>query len=612
MIEIPVSKRSDVRNFAIIAHIDHGKTTLVDHMLRQAGVFRANEAVPERVMDNNDQERERGITIMAKNTAIVYRGVKMNILDTPGHADFGGEVERVLGLADGVILLVDAAEGPLPQTRFVLSKALEKKLPPLVVINKIDRKDARPTEVLDEVLDLFIDLSAHEEMLDFPVLFAIAREGIAKKSLDDHSRTLEPLFEAILAHIPSPEDRRSEPLQVLIANTDYDDYVGTLGIGRIVCGDIRVGQSLYRIGRDQTPTLAKVMRLYAFEGLSRKEISSARSGDLIAVAGIDELDIGDTVVAAPETPPLERIEVDPPTIRMSFMVNDSPFAGTEGKHVTSRKLRDRLHKAAKQNVALRVADGETPDRFEVSGRGELQLAVLVETMRREGYELQLGKPDVVVREIDGKPHEPMERLSVDVPEEFIGVVTERLSERKGDMIDLDRTPGGRARLTYRIPSRGLIGFRSMFLTQTRGLGVLNSIVDGWSEWKGAMARRPNGGIVADRRGRSTPYALFHLQSRGLYFVGPNVEVYEGMVIGENSRENDLDVDITREKKLVNFRSANKDDNTILVPPRPMTLEQAMEFIDEDELIEVTPESIRVRKRILASNRRPKRVAREEE
>ncbi|MBI4820923.1 MAG: translational GTPase TypA [Deltaproteobacteria bacterium] len=605
-----MTQRLDVRNFAIIAHIDHGKTTLVDHMLRQAGVFRANEDVPERVMDSNEQERERGITILAKNTAITYRGVKMNILDTPGHADFGGEVERVLGLADGVILLVDAAEGPLPQTRFVLSKALEKKLPPLVVINKIDRKDARPEEVLDEVLDLFIDLGADEDALDFPVLFAIAREGVAKKSLDDHSRNLEPLFESILASVPSPLDRRDEPLQILIANTDYDDYVGTLGIGRIVCGEIRSGQALFRVNT-QGPSPAKVMRLYGFEGLAKKEIEVARSGDLVAIAGIEELDIGDTVVATAETPALPRIAVDPPTIRMSFLVNDSPFAGTEGKHVTSRKVRERLFKAAKQNVAIRVADGETPDRFEVSGRGELQLAVLVEAMRREGYELQLGKPEVVIREIDGKFFEPMERLTIDVPEEFIGVVTERLADRKGEMLDLSRTPGGRAKLSYRIPSRGLIGFRSQFLTQTRGLGVLNSIVDGWSEWKGAMARRPNGGIVADRKGRTTPYALFHLQSRGVFFVGPNVDVYEGMVVGENTRENDLDVDVTREKKLVNFRSANKDDNTILSPPRPMTLEQAMEFIDEDELIEVTPESIRLRKRILAGGRRPKRVAREE-
>jgi GTP-binding protein len=600
--------RTDIRNFAIIAHIDHGKTTLVDSMLAQSGVFRTNEAVPDRVMDSNDQERERGITILAKNTAVHYRGTKLNILDTPGHADFGGEVERVLSLADGVVLLVDAAEGPLPQTRFVLRKAFEKRLKPIVVINKIDRSDARPAEVLDQVYDLFIDLGADEDALDFPVLYAVARRGVAHAKLGDDSTTLEPLFEAIVKHIPPPRDEREEPLQILIANTEYDDYVGRIAIGRIVRGTVRFPGSLFIHGKDKAPITQKIMRLYTFDGLRRKEIDEAASGDIVAIAGLEVSEIGDTITFDAETPPLPRIVVDPPTLRMTFLVNNSPFAGKEGKYITSRHLRDRLQKAAKQNVALRITDGDSPDQFEVAGRGELQLAVLVETMRREGYEVALSKPQVVTREIDGVLSEPMELLSIDVPEEHIGIVTERLAPRRGQMLKMENPGNGRVRMEFRIPSRGLIGFRTQFLTDSRGTGIMNSLVDGWAPYQGQVARRPNGAIVSDRIGKTTPYAIFNLQERGTIFVKPNVNIYEGMIVGENLREADMDVNLCREKKLTNIRAAGKDENTILTPPRQFSLEQAIEFIDEDELVEVTPQTIRLRKRQLACNLRVKRTA----
>lgn len=608
-----MSKREDLRNFAIIAHIDHGKTTLVDAMLGQAGIFRDNQVIPERVMDSDDQERERGITILAKNTAITYQGVKLNILDTPGHADFGGEVERVLTLADGVLLLVDAAEGPLPQTRFVLKKALEQNLKPIVVINKIDRKDARPEEVLDEVYDLFIDLSdGNEDILSFPVVYAIAREGIAKRSLTDSSPNLQPLFETILEHVPQPEDRKDEPLRILVANTEFDDYVGRIAIGRIVGGEVSQNQTLYILPENGEPKACKVMRLYCFEGLKRKEIERASSGDIIAIAGPEEVEIGDTLVADPLVSALPRIQVDPPTLRMNFIVNDSPFSGKEGKYVTSRQLRDRLKKAAKQNVSIRIRDGVTPDQFEVSGRGELQLSVLVENMRREGYELQLSKPEVVTQMVDGELMEPMELLTIDVPEQFIGVVTEKMAPRQGRMLKMETIGSGRVRMEFRIPSRGLIGFRSQFLTDTRGTGVLNSIVEGWAPYAGPVARRATGGLVSDRLGTTTPYALFNLQPRGVLFIGPNTEVYEGMLVGEHARENDLDVNVCREKKLTNIRAAGKDENVILTPAKKMSLEQTIEFIDEDELIEVTPKSIRLRKKILRSALRPKRTATIEE
>jgi GTP-binding protein len=604
-------RRQDIRNFAIIAHVDHGKTTLVDAMLRQSGVFRDNEAVPDCVMDSNDLERERQITILAKNTAITYRGVKMNILDTPGHADFGGEVERVLSLADGVLLLVDAAEGPLPQTRFVLKKALEAHLVPIVVINKIDRTDARPAEVLDEVYDLFIDLEADESVLDFPVIYAVGRLGLAYARLGDESTSLVPLFETILSRIPAPPDRREQPLQVLIANTEYDDYVGQVAIGRVTAGEITDTSPLFRRGAKGEVTPGKAMRLYSLEGLKRKEVKSAGSGDIIGIAGLDQVEIGDTIVGNPETPALPRIIVDPPTIRMTFMVNNSPFAGKEGRYVTSRQIRERLAKAAKQNVAIRIGDGETPDQFEVAGRGELQLAVLVETMRREGYELQLSKPEVVTRDLDGVLCEPMEILAVDVPEDFIGVVTEKLAPRRGQMTKMDHPGGGRVRMDFRIPSRGLIGFRNQFLTDTRGTGIMNSTVEGWAPVLGAVARRPTGALVSDRVGKVTAYAIFNLQERGTIFVKPNFEVYMGMIVGENTRESDMDVNICREKKLTNIRAAGKDENVILTPATIFTLEQAIEFIDEDELVEVTPQSIRLRKKILACNLRPKRTAQRE-
>ena len=598
--------RQDLRNFAIIAHIDHGKTTLVDAMLGQSGIYRENQARVDRVMDSNDQERERGITILAKNTSIDYKGIKLNVLDTPGHADFGGEVERVLTLADGVILLVDASEGPLPQTRFVLSKAFAGGLKPIVVINKIDRGDARPDEVLDEVYDLFIDLEAPEDELEFPVVYAIGRDGIAKTSLEAESDNLQPLFDTIVQHLPPPPDRRDEPLQVLVANTEYDDYVGKVAIGRIIAGEIQRNQTVYLHGQGGQVKSARVVSLFAFEGLGRTAVDKLGAGDIMALAGVEDVEIGDTIVADPEVPPLPRIEVDPPTLQMTFLVNDSPFAGREGKYVTSRQLRDRLIKAGKQNVALRVEDGVTPDQFSVSGRGELQLAVLVEQLRREGYELQLSKPQVVTKEIDGELHEPMERVHIDVPEEYIGVVTERMTDRKGQMLEMDNKGTGRVRITYRIPSRGLIGFRSQFLTQTRGTGIMNSLFDGWAPFQGAVARRPNGTMVSDRNGKTTPYAIFNLQPRGRMLVGPGTEVYEGMIVGEHARDNDLDVNICREKKLTNIRAAGKDDNVLLTTAKALSIEKSIEYIDEDELVEVTPESIRLRKKELRSAFRPKR------
>ena len=600
--------RQDLRNFAIIAHIDHGKTTLVDAMLAQSGIFRDHEARPERVLDSSDQERERGITIMAKNTAVDYRGVKLNILDTPGHADFGGEVERVLTLADGVVLLVDAAEGPLPQTRFVLSKAFSAGLRPIVVINKIDRQDARPAEVLDKVYDLFIDLGADEDALDFPVVYAAGRDGVATRSLEQPSHNLEPLFETILEYVPAPPDRRDGPLAVLIANTEYDDYVGRVAIGRVVAGRIRRNQDVFRRDRSGEPRPARVMRLYTFDGLARTETEEVAAGDIVALAGIEGVEIGDTLTDDPEAPALARIEVDPPTLRMTFMVNNSPFSGREGKYVTSRQIRDRLAKAAEQNVSLKVTDGETPEQFEVAGRGELQLAVLVETMRREGYEVQLSKPEVVTRMIDGERSEPMERAEVDVPEDYIGVVSEKLSARKGQMLGMTPAGGGRVRLDFRIPSRGLVGYRSEFLTDTRGTGIMNTLVDGWAPYQGRVARRPNGALVSDRAGRTTPYAIFNLQPRGRMFVMPGTEVYEGMIVGEHARESDLPVNVCREKKLTNIRAAGKDENVVVTGVRSMSLEAAIEWIDEDELVEVTPIAIRLRKKIMRAALRPKRTA----
>jgi GTP-binding protein len=597
-----------IRNFAIVAHIDHGKTTLVDAMLSQSGIFRSNEARVDRVMDSDDQERERGITIMAKNTAVMFEDTKLNILDTPGHADFGGEVERVLTLADGVLLLVDAAEGPLPQTRFVLSKAFEAKLPPIVVINKIDRNDARPEQVLDEVYDLFIELGADEDALEFPVVYAIGRDGVAKRSLDDESRDLKPLFETIVNHLPPPQAEAEAPLQALIANTEYDDYVGRVAIGRVVAGRLLKGQPAWVLKKDDEKVQARITKLYAFEGLKRQEMEQVEAGDIVALAGIEAVGIGDTVVGDPETPALPRIEVDPPTLRMMFSVNTSPLAGRDGKYVTSRQIRERLQKAAAQNVSIRVHDTDSPDTFEVAGRGELQLAVLAEQLRREGYEMGLSKPQVVLREEDGQMLEPVERATIEVPDDFIGTVTEELARRKGTMVTMQPTGTGRTRLEFRIPSRGLIGYRSQFLTATRGQGILFTLFDGWMPHVGIVGRRPTGAMVADRSGKATAYALFNLQPRGKMFVRPGTEVYEGMVVGEHSRENDLDVNVLRDKKLTNVRAAGKDEAIVLTSVQDFSLEQAIEFIDEDELVEVTPTAIRIRKRELRAAFRPKRTA----
>ena len=598
-----IEQRSDIRNIAIIAHVDHGKTTLVDAMLWQSGIFRDNESVAERVMDSIDLEREKGITIMAKNTAIYFQGTHINIVDTPGHADFGGEVERTLKMVDGVMLLVDASEGPLPQTRFVLRKAFEAHLIPIVVINKIDRPDARVQEVLDEVYDLFIDLDADEAELEFPVLYCNARKGTCRRTLDGPEETLVPLFEEIVRTVPAPRFDPEKPLQLLITSLDYDDYVGRLAIGRVFNGAIAKGQEIARCKLDGTISIAKVTQLYGTEGLTRVEIAKAGPGDIVAVAGLDEIAIGETF-SDPERPlALPPIRVDEPTIEMIFSVNTSPMAGREGTHVTSRKLKERLEREILTNVAIRLEATGSADGFKVSGRGELQLAILIEMMRREGYEMAVGKPEVITRQIDGRLHEPMELLVVDCPEEFIGVVTQKLGGRRGRMMKMANHGTGRVRMEFRVPSRGLIGFRGQFLTDTRGTGLMNHLFDGWEPWHGDIEHRPTGALVADRPGRATAYSIENLQPRGELFVSPTDEVYEGMIVGEHARENDLDVNIVREKKLTNMRASGSDDTVHLVPPRLLNLEQAIEFIKDDELVEVTPKAFRLRKRILQGNRR---------
>jgi GTP-binding protein len=598
-----MAERPDIRNVAIIAHVDHGKTTLVDAMLWQSGIFRANEHVVERVMDSIDLEREKGITIMAKNTSIHYKDVKINIVDTPGHADFGGEVERTLTLVDGVLLLVDAAEGPLPQTRFVLKKALEANLTPVVVINKIDRQDARPAEVLDEVYDLFIDLDATPDQLEFPVLYTDARKGIAKRALTDDSRTLAPLFDALLATIPPPRYDEGHGLQLRAASLDWDDYVGRLIIGRIVNGRIRQYDRVAIVRRSGAVDFAKVTVLYGYEGLKRVELAEAWAGDVVAVAGIEEMEIGETI-ADPENPvALEVMHIDEPTVSMLFSSNISPFAGREGRFVTSTQLRERLWKERRGNVAIRVEETDSPDTFKVSGRGELQLAILIEMMRREGFELEVSKPQVITRQKDGETLEPMEHLVVDVPEEFIGAVTQKLGPRKAQMLKMVNHGTGRVRLEYRIPSRGLIGYRSEFLTDTRGTGLLNHLFDGWAEWQGDIPHRANGALVADRTGKTTSYAIDHLQPRGVLFLGPGEPVYEGQIVGEHARDNDLDVNITKEKKLTNVRSSTSDEAVRLTPPRLMNLEQSLEWVRDDELLEITPKSLRLRKKTLGGRRR---------
>ncbi|MGH9908338.1 MAG: translational GTPase TypA, partial [Pyrinomonadaceae bacterium] len=560
------------------AHVDHGKTTLVDAMLRQSGTFRDNEQVRERVMDSLDLERERGITIMAKNTAVRYRDVKINIVDTPGHADFGGEVERVLKMVDGVMLLVDAAEGCLPQTRFVLRKALEARLPAIAIVNKIDRNDARPAEVVDEIYELFLDLDAKDDQIEFPILYAVSREGIAKKQIADPSEDLRPLFDQIVETIPAPEELRNDSLQLLVANLDYSDYVGRLAIGRIFSGEIAIGDTVL-VAKQSRPALkVRISQLYVFEGLKREPVERAGTGEIVALAGVEDVEIGDTVTSVENPQALPVIAVDEPTISMIFGVNNAPFAGKEGRFVTSRQLKERLDKETLGNVAIRVESTESPDQFKVSGRGELQLAILIEMMRREGYELQVSKPEVITREVDGKLVEPIEMVVVDCPEEFIGVVTEALGRRKGQMTKMVNHGTGRVRLEFDTPSRGLIGFRSEFLTETKGTGLLNTLFNRWDEWQGALRGRSTGSLVADRTGVTTAYALYNLQERGSLFVRPGTAVYEGMVLGENSRSVDLDVNAIKEKKLTTMRASTADEAVRLVPVKELSLEQALEFI----------------------------------
>jgi len=604
---MPQKTRDDVRNLAIIAHVDHGKTTLVDALLWQSGIFRDNEYVAERVMDSIDLEREKGITIMAKNTAIVYRGTRINIVDTPGHADFGGEVERTLKMVDGVMLLVDASEGPLPQTRFVLRKALESGLAPIVVINKIDRQDARPKEVLNEVYDLFIDLDATEDQLDFPVLYANARRGIVRRTPDGPDEPLTPLFEEILKTVPAPRYDDLMPLQLLITTLDYNDYVGRLAIGRVFNGRIIKGKDYGHCRLDGTVVRIRVTALYGYDGLKRVEIDEAGPGDIVAVAGLLSVTIGETISDA-ETPiALPPITVDEPTISMIVSTNDSPVAGLEGQFVTSRKLRERLFKEILTNVSIRVEETGSADAFKVSGRGELQLAILIEMMRREGYEMSVGKPTIVTKEIDGTIHEPQEQLIVDCPESFVGIVTQKVGSRKGRMTRVVNHGTGRVRLDFRIPSRGLLGFRTEFLSETRGTGIMNHLFDGYVAWQGEIPARATGALVSDRPGRTTANAIEHIQERGTMFIAPGEQVYEGMVVGENARSNDLDVNVTKEKKLTNMRASGSDDAVRLFPPRTMSLEQALEFIKEDELVEVTPKAFRLRKKILAMARRGRKV-----
>ena len=593
-----MTRRTDIRNVAIIAHVDHGKTTLVDALLHQSGIFRANQHVAERVMDSNELERERGITILAKNTAIEYGGVTINIVDTPGHADFGGEVERTLAMVDGVMLLVDASEGPLPQTRFVLQKALGLGLTPLVCINKIDRPDARIGEVVDEVYGLFIDLDATEEQLEFPLVYTNARAGTATRDLAQASEDLRPLFDLILTALPGPLVDPAQPTQFQCNNLDYNDYVGRLAIGRLKHGSLESGGQYMLCTPDAPPRLIKVTQLYGWRGLKRIETAKVTAGDIVAVAGIEEINIGDTIADREQPRALPGIRVDEPTIAMVFGANTSPWSGREGEYVTSRKLRERLLFEKRRNVSVRVEDTDSPDQLTVTGRGELQLAILIETMRREGYEMQVSKPRVVTRDIDGVLHEPLELLHVDVAEDYIGVLSQLLAVRKGKMTKMTHAGSGRVRLEFAVPSRGLIGFRSRFLTETRGTGIMNALFNGWGPWHGDIQARTNGAMVSDREGVATPYAVFHMQERGVLFIPPGTRVYEGMVIGEYSREADLNVNICREKKLTNIRAAGRDENVVITPHRDMGLEAAIEWIGDDELVEITPQSIRIRKRIL--------------
>jgi GTP-binding protein len=599
-----------LRNIAIIAHVDHGKTTLVDALLRQSGVFRSNQEVRERVLDSNDLERERGITILAKNTAVHFGDVKINIVDTPGHSDFGGEVERALKMVDGALLLVDASEGPLPQTRYVLRKALELKLPAVLVINKIDRPDARPAEVLNEVYDLFIDLDATEEQLDFPVLYTNAKTGRVRTTADGPEGDLRPLFEAIVSHIPAPPGEATGVLQLLIANLDYSDYLGRLAIGRIFSGTVRVGDTVAVAKRDGQLQTTRVTQLYAFDGLARVQIDGAACGEIVALAGFEGIEIGETVTSAEAPAPLPPLHIDEPTISMVFSVNTSPFAGREGRWVTSRHIKERLDKELLTNVSIRVEPTDTAEAFKVLGRGELQLAILIEMMRREGYELSVSNPEVVTREVAGARQEPLELFVVDLPEAYMGVVLEKMALRRGKLVKMVNHGSGRVRLEFHVPTRGLIGVRSELMTDTRGTSIMNSLLEGFIEWQGDIRRRMTGVLVADRAGDTTAYALSHIEDRGELFLGPGTAVYEGMVVGENARQADIDVNITKSKKLTNMRASTADEAIRLTPHRVLNLDQALEFINDDELVEVTPTAIRLRKRILAANQRPKRRAEE--
>jgi len=592
-----------IRNIAIIAHVDHGKTTLVDAMLTQSGLFRANEHTVERMMDSNELERERGITILAKTTGVHYHGVKINIVDTPGHSDFGGEVERALMIVDGVMLLVDASEGPLPQTRYVLMKALEAKLPPILVINKIDRPDARIPEVLNEIYDLFIDLDATEDQLDFPVIYTNAKAGIAKLTPEAESSDLRPLFDAILKNIPAPKGNPNAVLQLLVANLDYSEYLGRLAIGRVFSGVLKYGDEVSIAKLDGSYHNTRITKLYSFEGLKRVDETIGQPGDILAIAGVEGITIGETITSVENPKPLPHIQIDEPTISMVFTINTSPFSGREGNYVTSRNLRDRLDKELLTNVSIRVEEAGGPDAYKVMGRGELQLAILIEMMRREGFELMVGKPEILTKTINGKMHEPVELLVIDCPESFIGVVIEKLGSRKGKMAKMVNHGSGRVRLEFHIPSRGLIGLRSEMLTDTKGTAIMNSLFHGHIEWQGEIATRPTGSLVADRSGKTTGYAIWNLQERGEIFVAPGLEVYEGMIVGENARDADLNVNIVKEKKLTNMRASTADEAIRLVPPRLLNLEQAIEFIRDDEFVEVTPQSIRLRKKILKANQR---------
>ncbi|MEK3907462.1 translational GTPase TypA [Oceanobacillus sp. FSL K6-0127] len=599
--------REDIRNIAIIAHVDHGKTTLVDQLLKYSGTFRENEQVDERAMDSGDIERERGITILAKNTAVKYQeNTTINILDTPGHADFGGEVERIMKMVDGVALVVDAYEGTMPQTRFVLKKALEQKLTPIVVLNKIDRPNARPNDVIDEVLDLFIELGADDEQLEFPVVYASALNGTSGLEPEDQQETMDPIFTTIMEHIPAPADNSEDPLQFQVTLLDYNDYVGRIGVGRIVRGTIKVGQQVVVLKEDGTNKSFRVTKLFGFIGLKRIEIEEAKAGDIVAVSGMEDLNVGDTICPADHPDELPRLRIDEPTLQMTFLVNNSPFAGREGKYITSRKIEERLLKQLETDVSLRVDPTESPDAWIVSGRGELHLSILIENMRREGYELQLSKPQVIIKEIDGVKSEPVERVQVDVPEEYTGAVMESLGARKGEMLDMVNHGNGQVRLEFKVPSRGLLGYSTEFMSQTRGYGILNHTFDAYEPViKGQVGGRREGVLVALENGKASTYGIMGLEDRGVIFVNPGTEVYAGMIVGEHNRENDLTVNITKEKHLTNVRSATKDQTSTIRKTRDMSLEEALEYLNDDEYCEVTPESIRLRKKILNKNEREK-------